>query len=370
MKKVLVVVDNLNQGGIASVVLRIHDAINKKIFTMDYVTYIKPSIDIQQKIEKTGGKIYLVNRLSRTTPLKYIKSIKKVIKDNGPYDVIHVHTSSFIWLACLAAKMAGVPIRVGHAHGSKNVVQFPFSNLLYSLFKSLNRKYCTTMLACADTSGKFTFGENYNFMPNFIDHTEYITFSNEKIDNFLKKQKIPSSARKYCFIGYLGGEKNPSFALELFNKILTHDKNSYLLLAGDGPEMTEIKKYVKLNNMMKNVIILGNTNEVKQILQISDIFLMPSFSEGMSMAALEAQVSGVPCIVSKGVPDTNDIQAGLFHKCQTYELSEWYNVVNNIFLCGKKISTKEAIISLKSIGYDKDSVTYKLESIYLGETKL
>jgi glycosyltransferase EpsF len=364
MKKILVVVDNLNRGGIASVVLNISEAMDKEKYIFDFITYQKPNEEIVLRLKKINSKYFIIDRLSKTTPFEYIKKIRKIINENGSYNAMHAHTSSFIWLACLAGKLEKIPVRVGHAHGSKNERQFLFSGILYSMLKSFNRKFCTKMLSCAETSGKFTFGKDYLVLPNFIDHEKYIDVNIDEKDMFMKKYNIPSDYTKYCFVGYLGGEKNPLFVLKLFKLILTYQERAILLIAGDGPDYNNIMKFLETNHMTKNVVMFGNTSEVKKILQVSDIMLMPSFSEGMSIAAIEAQISGVHCIVSKGVPVSNDIKVGLFHECSTFDINMWCNLIQKVLKDNHTVSYDEAINALRKIGYDKASVVKELENIY------
>ncbi|MCH7321025.1 glycosyltransferase [Solibacillus sp. MA9] len=363
MKRILVVVDNLNSGGIASVVLNISESADTENYIFDYIVYKQPNKEIVQRIEKIKGKYFVVNRLSETTPFKYVKNIREIIRTNGPYDAIHAHTSSFIWLSCLAAKKENISIRVGHAHGSKNSKQFLLSEMFYSTLKFLNRKYCTKKIACAEISGQYIFGNEFDFIPNFIDHKKYLTVNKEEIDEFMLQHNIPRTFEIYCFIGYLGGEKNPMFALKLFKEILSDHSNSLLLIAGEGPDSNQIGEYIKENKMENKVKMFGNTDKVKEILQISHTLLMPSFSEGMSMALLEAQISGVNCIVSKGVPKTNDIKAGLFHQCPILSVSNWIDMIKEVKK-RDKISQIEIVKSLQKIEYNKESVVKKYEIIY------
>lgn len=363
MKRILVVVDNLNSGGIASVVLNISDAIDKEKYTFDYIIYKQPNKEVLERIDSNGGKYFLIKRVSETTPFHYVKNIREIIRKNGPYDAIHAHTSSFIWLACLAAKKENIQIRIGHAHGSKNAKQFLFSEIIYSVLKFYNRKYCTNMITCAEMSGKYVFGNGFKFIPNFVDESKYLEIEKEELNSFIVENNIPRNVDIYCFIGYLGGEKNPMFALKVFKGIVSENSNSYLLIAGDGPERNEILDFVKENKLENNVKILGNTKKIKEILHSSHFMLVPSFSEGMSMALLEAQIAGVNCIVSNGVPITNDIKAGLFHYCPTLDIECWTNKIKMINK-HSKIGQLEIINSINKIGYDKESVIQQYENIY------
>ncbi|MFF5993400.1 glycosyltransferase [Lysinibacillus sp. KU-BSD001] len=363
MKRILVVVDNLNSGGIASVVLNISEAVNKENYIFDYIVYKQPNQEVLQRIENNNGKYFIVKRISETSPLQYVKKIRAIIRENGPYDAIHAHTSSFIWLACLAGEKENIPIRIGHAHGSKNAKQFLFSEALYAILRYFNRKYCTKMISCADLSGQYVFGKGFEFIPNFIDHTQYCKIEKEQLDQFTLQHHIPRDAHTYCFIGYLGGEKNPLFALQVFKRIVSENPHSYLLIAGDGPEFNQIIEFIQKNQLEKNVRMFGNTDKVKEILHLSHMLFMPSFSEGMSMAILEAQIAGVNCIVSSGVPITNDIKAGLFHRCLTFDIEDWYTTIQQV----KKnptVSEFDILNALENIGYDQRNVGRQYERIY------
>jgi len=363
MKRILVVVDNLNSGGIASVVLNISEAVDPNNYRFDYIVYKQPNKEVIQRIKKIKGNYFIVKRLSETTPFNYVNNIREIIRNNGPYDVLHSHTSSFIWLSCLAAKKEKIPIRVGHAHGNKNSKQFFLSEWLYSILKYLNSIYCTKKIACAEKSGNYIFGNEFDFIPNFIDHEQYFEVKTEEINEFMFKHNISKDAEIYCFVGYLGGEKNPMFALQLFKKILMENANSFLLIAGDGPDSKRLEEYIKENQMENKVRMFGNTDEVRIILHTSDILLMPSFSEGMSMALLEAQISGVNCIVSAGVPKTNDIQVGLFHQSPVSNIEDWSKIIKMI-KNRKKASKTEIMNALENIGYNKENIVSKYELIY------
>ena len=364
MKRILVVVDNLNKGGIASVALNISNALSSKEYVFDYITFKLPNEKVMKELKLRNSNFFVVKRLSETTLIKFIKEVRKIIKENGPYDVMHAHTSSFIWISCLAAKLENIPIRVGHAHGSKNAKEFVFSNIVYSSLRIMNRKLCTTMLACSKASGEYVFGKNYTFVPNFVDHEKYKALEDIEKKRFLDKYRLSEFDNNICFVGYLGGEKNPRFALTLFSQLENEYKNINLLIAGDGPEYSSIKEGLEKTDLIDKVIMFGNTEEVKEILNVSSILIMPSFSEGMSIAAIEAQISGVHCIVSKGVPDTNDIGAGLFHKIESYNEDEWCKKVMNIIRKEDRPTYERTIEALNRLEYDKSSVIKKIKKAY------
>ncbi|WP_415333596.1 glycosyltransferase, partial [Clostridium perfringens] len=351
MKKILVVVDRLNSGGISTVVLNIAKALEKSEYQFDYICYENPNESIKNFLKKNKSKVFVINRLRDNNPLKYIKQIRKIIKENGPYKAIHVHTSLFIWLACYAAKKEKIHIRIGHAHGSKIQTKSISIKIFNSFLKYLNRRYCTKMLTCAELSGKTNFGADYKFLPNFLIEEEYL----KKIDknkNYYDDFSISRTSKILAYIGYIGGEKNTRFLVDVLEKLVQLDKEVILLIIGEGRESQEIKNLFYEKKLLKNVRMLGQRNDVKELLNFSDGLVMPSLSEGMSLAILEAQILGKPCIVSNGVPNTNDIGANLFHKINSFDAEDWANNINKILKDNIIIKRDQILKCLKNKKYD------------------
>lgn len=165
--KILVVVDNLEIGGVANVVNNFSELCQNEV-VFDYITYIVPSANCRKRLEYRGSKIFSIKRVTKTLPHMYINSIKKIILENGEYDAIHLHTAYFIWLGALAAYHMGIKNIVGHAHGSQWIKSNFFIRLVEKIGRLMNRKYCTKMFACSNSSGEYTFGKDYEFLPNII----------------------------------------------------------------------------------------------------------------------------------------------------------------------------------------------------------
>ena len=364
-KKILVIVDGLQSGGIASVVLNISKELEKRGYTFDYVCYKLPSEDILRKLHENGSKVFIINNVSNSSPLKYIKDIRNVINKNGEYNAVHAHTSSVIWLACYAAKKENIKIRVGHAHGSKHLFRKSIpSKTLFFIFRFINRRYCTCMLTCAETSGKFTFGKGFEFIPNFVDPDNYKELTKESKNNYYESFNIPTGKKILGFVGNIGGEKNTKFLIPIIKQLIENDNDYYLVLAGSGEGIEEIKQIIKKEKLDERVKMLGQRKDIAELLHFFDVLLMPSFSEGMSIALLESQICSTPCIVSSGVPETNDIGAGLFYRCNTYDVTEWCQTINSVFSSEISTTHNEILDALKNKRYDRISVGDRISQIY------
>ena len=365
MKKILIIVDNLELGGVARVARNFCNECSKNSDVIfDYVCYKEPSNNTLSELAKFKSKCFVISRVSNTSIFKYINSIRSIIQNNGEYCAVHAHTAYFIWLACYAAKKENIPIRIGHAHGSEGISNSLMYKFIETSGRILNRKYCTNMLACAETSGKYTFGYGFEFMPNIVKYYNIKTITNKQREKYLEEFNIPKDSIILGYLGVIGMVKNTKFIIPLMKKIVESNKECYMILVGSGPDEGIIKDMIIKENISENVKIIGQRSDNYELLQLFDVLLMPSFSEGMSLSILEAQLSGTACVVSKGVPITNDIELDLFYQCNTYNLDEW---IENIKFALRNIHTltlEERVDILKQKKYDEESITKRLLEIY------
>ncbi|MDU4937964.1 MAG: glycosyltransferase [Clostridium sp.] len=362
MKRILFVVSSLsNSGGVSMVVRNICNGLNRKGIKTDIICYDEPNKEHKDKIEINGGRIFVISRPTRGA-IKYINSIREIIRNYGKYDAIHVHTSLLIWLACYAAKKECVKVRIGHAHGT-NFNNYPkiIIRIIRRLMAFLNRRYCTKMLACKDLSGKFDFGKNYEIFNNFIDVNNYVDWDR------IKKIKSELDIGDGIVIGNagrIGGVKNPEFLLEVFDKYHKINEKSYLLFIGDGEKVEAIKQLAKKKKIDKYVKFTGEIDNVKDIMPIFDLYINTSLSEGMSMSLLEAQSKGVKCLVSPGVIEETDIGAGIFKKCYDFDINQWIRALCFMISEESIVGYCNIVKCLKDKGMEMEEAINKLLYYY------
>ena len=91
---------------------------------------------------------------------------------------------------------------------------------------------------------------------------------------------------------------NHEFLIDIFYEIHKMDKNTELLLFGDGPLRQNIEIKDKNLKLESNVKFMGIKQNINEYMQAMDIFLLPSFYEGLPVVGVEAQTSGLSCIFS------------------------------------------------------------------------
>ena len=183
------------------------------------------------------------------------------------------------------------------------------------------------------------------------------TVNKAKRDKYRKELNLVDK-KVYGHIGRFDHNKNHEFLIDVFSKILEKEKDSYLLLIGIGELENKIKEKVNNLNISDRVIFLGYREDINYLLDTMDIFIFPSIKEGLGLVSIEAQTSGLPVVVSNGIPDSANINN--FHKIDSFDIDTWVNTILSLKILDRNNSYKDTINSRYSI---KDS-TKDLEKIY------
>lgn len=327
MKKILILnTGGLAVGGITTHIMTYMSALqrdNDKKYDVTLVATIFQEPNVIESFEKLG--CHVIKVANRKTALsEYIKDIWHLMKTTK-FDVIHVHgSSSILCIELILAKIAGIKIRIAHSHNTMTD-HVPANNLLYIPFKlSYNRA-----LACSKVAGQWLFRNNkFVVLHNVFDYSNF-TFNSSVRSEMRKSLSIKDTTLVIGSVGYIGGVKNQKFILSLLPEIVKKRDLKYILV-GDSPERKEYEAWVKRNNLSDYVIFTGLRNDVSKLLQAFDIFVMPSFHEGLPIALLEAEATGLKCLVSSNVTK----EAQLYSDAKFISLDkteDWSEQITNYF---------------------------------------
>ena len=297
-------------GGVESVVMNYYRYIDKNKIQFDFICDNDSTNIPYEEIEKLGGKVILIPPYQKV--FKYHKELKKVLKD-GNYKIVHSHINTLSVFSLFAAKSAGVPVRIAHSHStiakSKNEL---LKNVIKRILKIFSKKYANIYFACSEEAGVSQFGKkivmnkNFTIINNAIDIEKYKYSKNTRL---IKRNSLNIS-ESTIVIGHVGRfvhAKNYGFILDVFKEIHQINGNSKLLLVGSGELETKIKEKVNILEIRDSVVFLGQRDDLSKIYQAMDVFIFPSFYEGLGMALIEAQTSGLLCFASTCVPEKSKI---------------------------------------------------------------
>lgn len=289
--RVAVVVNRFDNGGIETMLANYYHHFDRSKIQYDIFYNENSSIPQYDELKALGAGLYPIPPYSK--PFAYQKALKKAFKKNA-YKIVHVQVNTMSVFALHAAKRAGVPIRICHAHARGNKAE-GLRYVLKLILRPFNMLYATHLLSCGEESGKWMFNNrDFTLVPNAIE-TERFAFNADSRREIRAELGIPEDAFVIGNVGRFILEKNHKFLLEIQKQI----PNVYLLLIGEGKLADEING--------EKVIKTGARSDVERLYSAMDVFCMPSLSEGLPVVIIEAQTNGLPCLCSEAVTKEADI---------------------------------------------------------------
>lgn len=300
--RVLQIMGKVVGGGVESVILNYYTHLNHDVFYFDFVVDGEPLPYFKDIVKQYGGKIYCITPYEKNIFL-YMKDIYYIVK-SGEYDIIHSNMNAMSGFSLLPAKLAGAKIRILHNHTTANRGEGAKTALKYIL-KPFAKICATHYCACSERAARWMYGKAWRKKSHII----YNAIDVEKFQyNLAIRRKFRQQihcGESQLVVGHVGRfvyQKNHNFLIEVFNKLLTQEKDALLLLIGDGPLKSKIQQKVHILGIEKHVRFLGIQDNVNEWMQAMDIFVFPSWYEGLGMVVIEAQAAGLPTIVSEFVP--------------------------------------------------------------------
>jgi len=297
-------------GGSGIVATELGKALSRKGHQIHFITYSQP---VKLGILRENIYYHEVSTsdypLFEYTPYEQVLTSKLVdVVKYEKLDLLHVHYAiphaSAAYMAQKILSEQGIKIPfittlhgtditlVGKDPSFEPVITFSInhSNIVTAVSESLKK----------DTLEHFKIKKTIKVIPNFICFEDYKLLNNEKY-----KRRIASNNEKIVtHVSNFRKVKRIQDVLKIF-KIINNSNPSKLVLVGDGPERPKMERLARELEISDHVNFLGNLKSTKEVLNISDLFILPSSSESFGLAALEALACGVPVIStnSGGIPE-------------------------------------------------------------------
>ena len=288
-----------NPGGVETYLLNLLAGIDRDRFQMDFVSHEAEARGFDKIIEGRGGKLFLCGLKTRST-FEFGRAIEKIIREHGPYDIVHSHYQFKSWWLLRKAAQLGIPVRIYHLHGPYTIKKDFHKKILTGLSKPILRHYLTGALFCSEATAVSFLGPNWKEYPwAAVEYcgVDLSPFSRHCDRGAIRVSLgIPADALVVGHLGRLAKVKNQPFLLEVLARLCKKRENSVLLLVGDGPLRAEIEQRAAALGIRDRVVLAGMRKDVPEMMSAMDAFLLPSLSEGLPLAMLEAQAAGVPCL--------------------------------------------------------------------------
>ena len=365
MIKVLVLDTVMDRGGAETMIMNYMRNINRNEISFDFLTNRDYRAAYEDEIESLGGKVYHMSPQLPGHFRQYKKEMKNFLKEHPEYRIIHSNLEERSYLPLKIAKKMGVPVRISHAHNRP--LGFDIKTIVRYYFRWRLKGVNTHMFACGYEAGDWLYGKKSRdkviLINNAIDAKEY-AYNPEKSIEIKKKLGIEGKT----VIGHVGRfftQKNHPFLIDIFKSIHDKDPNTVLLLVGGGESddalKNKMKEKVKTLGLEESVQFLGVRNDVADILQAFDLFLLPSLYEGLPVTMIEAQASGLPCVISDKVPIQCDITGNTKVVSLETSTDKWADIVLNY---AEKFNRTNTFEKIRKAGFDIKENAKWLEGFY------
>ena len=350
--RVAQVVGKMVGGGVEAVVMNYYRHIDHSKVQFDFLVDSDSTLVPRDEIESLGGRVF---------EIPPYRELQRLYKQEG-WNIVHSHINALSVFPLRAAKKAGVPVRIAHSHSTSGKGEFA-KNVVKGFLKLFSTRYPTDLAACTEYAGKWLFGSShFTVFNNAIDLSSF-SFNRSIRDEQRAGLGAQDDTLVLGNIGRFIPQKNQLFLLDVFKAVYAQNPDSILVICGDGKLRPQAEEKARSLGIASAVRFLGQISNVQDVYQALDLFVLPSLYEGLGMVAIEAQVSGLPCICSERVPN----EGALSGRCSFVPLSAgiegWSNAILTTRTDVVNRSDPQASLGLES--YDIFRAAPKLEEYYL-----
>ncbi len=309
VKRLLCCMSKMDSGGAEGFLMKQYRMLDRTKYQMDFCVNVKEKCFYDDEIEALGGKIYRIAPKSVDFK-KSLKDLENIVRENGYESVICNSTKPGTVLELIAAKKGGAK-RLIYRSSSANMSGGIKTKLLHHTVGRLAHTVPNVRIAPCILAAEYCFGKGCvskgkaQILYNGIDTSVYC-YSDELRESTRKSLGLTDEFT-VVHVGRFTKVKNHEFLFEVFAEILKTKPDSKLLLVGDGESETQLKEKAAQMGIAESINFLGLRRDIPAILAAGDIFIFPSFFEGMPNTVIEAQALSLRCIIS----DTITPEAGI-----------------------------------------------------------
>ena len=366
ISRVLHVLGSVGIGGAETFVMNLYRNIDRSIVQFDFLLHFHEEKSYEKEIKDLGGRIFYIPHITEVGYLRYRKALADFFREHPGYNIIHSHINETSEIVLKEAKKSGIPIRIAHSHSS-----YPKYNLIVKIIKGLLKfqltHNATHYFACGERAAKWLFGKknvsNVKIVRNGIDIDKFANDNNE-VSELRTQLGIKDGTLVIGNVGRFNPPKNHDYMIDVFAEVKEVNNDSVLLLADDGSLRGRIEEKASRLGLKDSIKFLGIRDDIHVILKLFDVFIMPSLYEGFPVTLIEAQASGLMCIVSDRISREVDLGLGLleFLPLGKKYIDDW---ARKVALSGKrkKNTINESVIR----EFDIKEIAFEIQSFYIAK---
>lgn len=366
--RVLQIVGRMDRGGIETMIMNLYRNIDREKVQFDFLAHYGREAAYNDEIRALGGRIYEMPPLKDEKHVyywrlfSYIKALNRFFKAHPEYRVIHGHMTNTASIYMPIAKKHGVTCRISHSHNTHGK-----SGLLGMATNFLQKpiyKYATDYFACSEAAKQWFYPEkliasgNVRVLANAVDAEGY-RFDPKKREKIRKELNLAGKLVVVC-VARFRPEKNQTFLLDVLQEMCRQRENVVFVFAGDGPCEEPVKARAKEMHLEENTRFLGMREDIPDVLSASDVFVLPSFWEGLPVTVIEAQANGLHCVVTHGLTEEMNALGMVAYVPLEDGAAAWANALFQ----GADCPREDTYGRMKASGYDIHTTAPWLQNFY------
>lgn len=358
MIRILQVFGALNRGGSETMLMNLYRQIDRSKIQFDFVKHTPEKCAYDAEIDSLGGKIYVAPKFKGYNIVQYKKWWDDFFTKHTEYQIIHGHLFTIAPFFFEKAHKFN-RITIGHSHIS-NLPYLSIKNLLRRLIMLRLANTSDYKFACSESAGRTAFGKKeFIVLPNAIDSKKYV-FSQDDRSKIRKEFNVQEKIL-IGNIGRLSTQKNQSFLLDIFNVVHEKNKQTALMIVGEGSLEQTLKQKTKKLGLDNDVIFTGSRPDVSALLSAMDVFVFPSKYEGLGIVSVEAQAAGLPTICADTIPTEACISDLVDYLSLSDSAEKWADVILKSTIKNDRPNMQKKIVDA---GYDIHATANWLQEFY------
>lgn len=367
--RVLQIVGRMDRGGIETMLMNLYRHIDREKVQFDFLAHYGREAVYNDEIRSLGGRIYEMPALKDENHVyfwrifSYLRALHRFFKEHREYKVIHGHMTNTASIYMPIAKKYGVSCRIAHSHSTKSKAGL-LGILTNFLQKSITR-HATDLFACSEGAKHWFCSQDVidsgkiHILANAVDAALFRF--DPAVRQKMRRELDLGDNLTIIHVARFRPEKNQTFLIDVLQEMLKLRQDVTFIFAGEGPCEEEVKAKAKACGLEAHTLFLGMRTDVPQLLQAADAFVLPSIWEGLPVTGIEAQASGLHCVVSEGL--TREMNAIGMVNYVSLEAS--CKIWSDALIEAATQPRRDTYEEIKASGYDINTTAPWLQEFYL-----
>lgn len=298
--RVLHVIGSMNMAGAETMLMNLYRNIDRSKVQFDFMVHTRDKADYDDEIKSLGGRIFNVPRFTVKNLPDYKRQWHSFFDSHPETKIVHGHIGSSASVYLDIAKKHGCHT-IAHSHNTAS------DRMAYNIVSYPTRYIADNLFACSQLAGVRRFGErmwkkkNGTVVKNAIDINRFLF-------DISKREELRSrhNWQDKFVVGHVGRfctQKNHEFVIDVFYHLQKIKPQSLLVLFGKGELEDKIHQKANELGIKQKICFMGLSTQIPEYMMAMDVLLFPSLFEGLPVTIVEAQATGLPCVISDTITD-------------------------------------------------------------------